>query len=69
MYPLPKTFWTFFLIQNSFLSALIMVVPSSSVNTERLKYRHVQMDTRVNIDVLTYVLKKMTFIVSVNQTK
>ena len=46
-----------------------MVVPSSSVNTERLKYRHVQMDTRVNIDVLTYVLKKMTFKVSVNQTK
>ena len=42
------------------LSSLLMVIPYSSVNMERLKDGNVEMDTRVN----KYV-KKYMFIVSV----
>ena len=36
-----KQILAFFLIQNSFLSSLLMVIPSSSVNMEGLKVENV----------------------------
>ena len=56
----------FFLILNSFLPSLLMVVPSSSVNLERLKHRNVALCGLFVVGkTCQQRCPKMTFVVSV----
>ena len=62
------SFWWYcssFFLFKIILSSLLMVVPSSSVNMERLKDGNVAMDVRVNIYARKWRVKLLLAIVSI----